>query len=864
MYKTRTSKMKMVMSKKVKDKAVSFVLLIGFFVILPVFSSSAPGSEYYLWASDSGYWSTLDNWLVYEEGLGWVPASDLPGPEDHATIGTGIAEIISDANPGGVHVEGSDVKLKLIDGSLALSQNLLVDYGGSFEQLGGQASAAQVNLAIFQAGTIKQTDGTNTIQGSLFIGGESAEGSYELSGDSTLWANSEWIGHGGTGTFIQTGGTNTAQEGMGLAFPPGSNGTYELSGNGTLSTGETQIGFYGTATFTQTGGSHNAGFSVFLGQDAGGDGTYNLHDGTLVSTYINIGGAEGTGTFNQSGGELDASGIFVSWGGDGHFIQTGGIVTVNTIFIPGDPPDAPTGVGIYELSNDGIIYVEDWIAIEAGGSFLMDGGAIHAISEDEDLEVEDGGSLIGPGTYNIIVEYMSEEIYGTYGDDSVVVIFERNSLLVGGTFNVEQISPDEFSDCTQENLLESSAFDVTFDGDFVGEFTICIPYDEAEVAALGADEMSLQILHKIGPGSCETLDDVWVDTAENVVCGRADSFGKFAVFAEVTPEDLDIDWISITSYKKHVDGTPISHPWRFETWVDLLDPGDLDHIDVTGPSVSFTMTQNGPNSWGYNSPAGYLSLPDLRTDYPEETYTLEFCNSSDVVLKTIILDYSLLPPEPLNPVNFTYPATNGTTIIDTNPTYTWILDSNDEDALMLLLQDVAADAELYYEVPVSITTTSWSPGPLLPDREYELEVSVLNVKDWEGGPAFPTATADGDEFQYSLMIEYLNTIMFTTELSPAEQVEETLDCIEESLADETLMGEGEGESAEKRPNALTNMLERAATLIDDGLYDEACDQLRAAYKKCDGDPKPPDFVTGEAVEELAAMIQGVMESLGCE
>jgi len=37
--------------------------------------------------------------------------------------------------------------------------------------------------------------------------------------------------------------------------------------------------------------------------------------------------------------------------------------------------------------------------------------------------------------------------------------------------------------------------------------------------------------------------------------------------------------------------------------------------------------------------------------------------------------------------------------------------------------------------------------------------------------------------------------------------------------------------------------------------DEACAQLGAALKKCDGQPSPPDFVTGEAAREVKSMIE---------
>lgn len=79
-----------------------------------------------------------------------------------------------------------------------------------------------------------------------------------------------------------------------------------------------------------------------------------------------------------------------------------------------------------------------------------------------------------------------------------------------------------------------------------------------------------------------------------------------------------------------------------------------------------------------------------------------------------------------------------------------------------------------------------------------------------------------------------------------------------------LEGVGPGNSADKRLNALRNMLEMANDLISIGDIEGACGQLHAALGKCDGESPPPDFVTGEAVPELADMIEELMTELGCE
>jgi hypothetical protein len=85
-----------------------------------------------------------------------------------------------------------------------------------------------------------------------------------------------------------------------------------------------------------------------------------------------------------------------------------------------------------------------------------------------------------------------------------------------------------------------------------------------------------------------------------------------------------------------------------------------------------------------------------------------------------------------------------------------------------------------------------------------------------------------------------------------------------SVGQGTLLGSGPGRSGMRRLNALKNMIEEAGDLLNTGLYDEGCHQLKDAYNRCDGDFPPPDFVGGTAVEELESRIKELMTGLGCE
>jgi hypothetical protein len=100
-----------------------------------------------------------------------------------------------------------------------------------------------------------------------------------------------------------------------------------------------------------------------------------------------------------------------------------------------------------------------------------------------------------------------------------------------------------------------------------------------------------------------------------------------------------------------------------------------------------------------------------------------------------------------------------------------------------------------------------------------------------------------------------------TEKPPEEQIDDTEDFIDDSLDDGTLEPVGPGNSGEGKIDDIKEMLAKAQAYIDEGDTENAIGTLKALLKKCDGKPKPPDKVTGEAAEELAARIQSMIDEL---
>ena len=102
------------------------------------------------------------------------------------------------------------------------------------------------------------------------------------------------------------------------------------------------------------------------------------------------------------------------------------------------------------------------------------------------------------------------------------------------------------------------------------------------------------------------------------------------------------------------------------------------------------------------------------------------------------------------------------------------------------------------------------------------------------------------------------------EAPPDEQIQAILDFFDGSVVDGSLVGEGTGESANGRLSALTNMMEASDDLIQDGDIDGACQQLLDVYERVDGIGPPADFVSGNTAQNLASIIQGMREDLGCQ
>ena len=159
----------------------------------------------------------------------------------------------------------------------------------------------------------------------------------------------------------------------------------------------------------------------------------------------------------------------------------------------------------------------------------------------------------------------------------------------------------------------------------------------------------------------------------------------------------------------------------------------------------------------------------------------------------------------------------------------------------------------------SMTPPLTLPITIAPEGTHEITVRFAPATVGDFASVLQITSDDPDEPLVEVALTGVGSVDAT---EASEQMAETLTFFDASVASEDLVGEGAGKSGPKRLDTLRNMLVEAARLIDEGLYAEARMQLADAYRKCDGQSPPPDFVTGDAATELAAMIQDVIATLG--
>jgi hypothetical protein len=120
-----------------------------------------------------------------------------------------------------------------------------------------------------------------------------------------------------------------------------------------------------------------------------------------------------------------------------------------------------------------------------------------------------------------------------------------------------------------------------------------------------------------------------------------------------------------------------------------------------------------------------------------------------------------------------------------------------------------------------------------------------------------TATVSRDLFEGAT-----RTVEFTVTVKAVPEIQTIGTFVDEKIAEGGLVGAHHNPNAgQNQLNAFRNMLAVCERLMDQRDILGTINQLEEIYCKVDGDPLPPDFVTGESAPELAWMLQDLITYL---
>ena len=330
------------------------------------------------------------------------------------------------------------------------------------------------------SGTFIQTGGLNQVGDLGFPNGQSlvigSSGSYSLSNAGTLIASSaESIG--ATGTFNQFGGTNTIGQDLQLT------GTYLLSA-GSLTVGEapnTDFAEVIDGIFNQSGGTNsilNSNLSLYVGQTTGSSGTYSLSNtGSLTSSDNEYVGYSGNGTFVQSGGtNTNTAGsawlyLGYSTGSTGIYSLSGGSVLTSAMSV------GYNGTGTFNQSG-GTLTASSFINVadQASdlGSYILSNGlvttpylAVGAGSGSGGTFIQSGGTAAATTDLYVAAGSGSTGLYSLSGTGTLTVSY---GAFVGGTSSAAggsgtlNVSGGQMTDSGTLKVWNTSGTHVTISG----------------------------------------------------------------------------------------------------------------------------------------------------------------------------------------------------------------------------------------------------------------------------------------------------------------------------------------------------------------------------------------------------------------
>jgi fibronectin-binding autotransporter adhesin len=288
-------------------------------------------------------------------------------------------------------------------------------------------TGASTNSAIFT-----QSGGTNAVSSQLYLGYETGGGTYNLAGSGLLTAPSEFVGFAAPSYFTQSGGTNAVSLSLTVGCS-GSSGTYSLSGSGLLTSPDEYIGTVltlgqsgGTGSFIQSGGTNSAPYQ-YIGYS--GTGSFTQSGGSNFATSLTLGYSGGAGTYSLSGSGLLSATFEQMQTSASLFQQTGGTNTATLINASG---------GHYLLSG-GLLEINAGLET-AGGTLDFGGGTatIQATNSIVDLTGSIGNTastslVAGPNSLVIVASASSASAFGVFSNGGLTHVLGTTLNVSAGT-----------------------------------------------------------------------------------------------------------------------------------------------------------------------------------------------------------------------------------------------------------------------------------------------------------------------------------------------------------------------------------------------------------------------------------------------
>jgi hypothetical protein len=162
------------------------------------------------------------------------------------------------------------------------------------------------------------------------------------------------------------------------------------------------------------------------------------------------------------------------------------------------------------------------------------------------------------------------------------------------------------------------------------------------------------------------------------------------------------------------------------------------------------------------------------------------------------------------------------------------------------------------DVQFGFTPLQVMPLTLAPNTALDIEIFYTPVVEGSAQAAFKVTSNDPD--QPIVQIALSGTGVSVVQ-SPGQQMTQLLDAFAVAVQDNLIQGVGNKKSAVNKLKTFGKMLAIADELVAGGYDEEALDTLLMIEAKCDDQKSPKDFIEGDGVADLNALINELINTL---